>query len=380
MDQLVKNKAPLHIAIVGTRGIPNRYGGFEQFTSFIAPMLTEKGYIVSVYNPTSHTYKEKQWKGVELIRKYDAHDLAATAGQFIYDLLCILDTRKRKPDIIIQLGYTSSSIWGFLLPKDSLVITSTDGMEWKRNKYGFLAKRFLRRAEKLAIHHSDALVADSVAIQQYLYETYRRMAYFIPYGAMIFEDPDPEIIGNYGLLPFEYNLVIARCVPENHLEMIIQGCLGSSTGKKLVIIGMDKSTHAKYLLKTYHNPKIIFKQKEYDIQLLNNLRYYSNLYFHGHSAGGTNPSLLEAMACSCLIAAHHNVFNWEVLGHCAYYFDDAKDISLLLAQNPDRKQHKEFLKNNLLKIEQQYNWQNVCSRIEQLIQAHYEGDSDKFHG
>src|SRR5918993_3845856 len=100
----------MKIGIIGTRGIPNQYGGFEQFTEFVGPALVARGHDVYVYNSSLHSYEEASWKGVHLIKKSDPEDRVGTMGQFIYDLNCILDTRKRNFDIIFQLGYTSSSI------------------------------------------------------------------------------------------------------------------------------------------------------------------------------------------------------------------------------------------------------------------------------
>ena len=120
---------------MGSRGIPNRYGGFEQFAEYIAPALVEKGHQVYVYNSSAHPYREKSWKNVNILRGYDPEDKIGTAGQFIYDFNCILDSRKRNFDIILQLGYTSSSVWSFLYPKKPVLITNMDGLEWKRSKY-----------------------------------------------------------------------------------------------------------------------------------------------------------------------------------------------------------------------------------------------------
>ena len=151
----------MRIAIIGTRGIPNRYGGFEQFTEFIAPMLVERGYELFVYNSSSHPYKGTHWKGVHIIAKPDPEVSLGTVGQFIYDFNCIMDARKRKFDIILQLGYTSSSIWSFCFPRSSCVVTNMDGFEWKRAKYSRMVQWFLRHAEKWAATYSDFLIADS---------------------------------------------------------------------------------------------------------------------------------------------------------------------------------------------------------------------------
>lgn len=357
----------MKIAIIGTRGIPNRYGGFEQFASRIGPMLAKRGYQVLVYNPSSHEWKRDDWQGVEIVRKYDGHKVGQTMGQFIYDLLCILDVRKRKPDIILQLGYTSSSIWSFLFPRCSYVVTNMDGLEWKRNKYNRFSRAFLRFAEKLAVNKSHILIADSIRIKNYIKDKFGKEPLYIPYGATLFKYPDPAIPINYGLTPGDYDLMISRFVPENHIEMIIKGFIDARSNRKLVIVGMDGGNYSKRLYKKYHSSVIIFKEGIYDLKTLNNLRYYSNLYFHGHSVGGTNPSLLEAMACRCLIIAHNNIYNKEVLDGNAYYFDNESDISFLLNLKLIKKDHFPFLDRNARKLKEVYNWDIIINELEDNI-------------
>ncbi|HPR57928.1 MAG TPA: DUF1972 domain-containing protein [Bacteroidales bacterium] len=122
----------MKIGILGSRGIPNHYGGFEQFASALAPELVARGADVWVYTSHNHVYQKPEWKGVKLIHCYDPEIKMGAAGQFIYDFNCILDSRKREFDILLQLGYTSSAVWYWLLPKKTLVITNMDGMEWQR--------------------------------------------------------------------------------------------------------------------------------------------------------------------------------------------------------------------------------------------------------
>ena len=148
----------MKIAILGTRGIPNHYSGFEQFAEFFSVFLVEKGHDVYVYNSHNHLYQEKTFNGVNIIHQYDPEYKLATFGQFIYDFNCIIDSRKRDFDIILQLGYTSNSIWHFLLPKNSIIITNMDGLEWKRTKYSKPVQQFLKFAEKLAVKSSDFLI------------------------------------------------------------------------------------------------------------------------------------------------------------------------------------------------------------------------------
>ena len=124
----------MRVAILGTRGIPNNYGGFEQLAQYLSEYLVSKQHEVWVFSSSAHPYKEKWWNGVHIIHCNDPEKTMGTTGQFIYDLNCVIQIRKLKPDIVLQLGYTSSSIWHWLIPPQSVLITNMDGLEWKRSK------------------------------------------------------------------------------------------------------------------------------------------------------------------------------------------------------------------------------------------------------
>ena len=143
-------KDKLSIAILGTRGIPNRYGGFEACAEQLALGLTRLGHQVVVYCVHDHPVKDESWNDVHRILKHNPEKMLGSFGQFIYDLRCNLDSRKRDFDLILHLGYTSDSIWNKFWPGKSIHLVNMDGMEWQREKYGNLTKRFLKWAERLA--------------------------------------------------------------------------------------------------------------------------------------------------------------------------------------------------------------------------------------
>lgn len=358
----------MKIGIIGTRGIPNRYGGYEQFAGHAAPELVRRGHEVVVYNSSLHQFKEKEWNGVQLVKKYDPENKIGTTGQFIYDLNCILDARKKNFDIILQLGYTSSSIWSFLFPKRSAVITNMDGFEWKRQKYSRPVQRFLKQAEKWAAKNSDDLIADSVGMKQYLLEKYKRQSSFIAYSAELFTNADQRLIENRDLRPYNYDLVIARMEPENNIEPIVCAHQIVDSSKTLVVIGNYENKYGSFLKKKYESENIRFWGGIFDERLLNTLRYYSNFYFHGHSVGGTNPSLLEAMASYSLIVAHDNIFNRSVLGDDAFYFSTAEHISDILKQRLCKQDYQFWLNNNAEKIKNEYSLNNIINKLEHLFE------------
>jgi len=358
------------IAILGTRGIPNNHGGFEQFAEYLTIYMEKLGIQCYVYSTHNHPYKEDNYKGVKIVHKYNPEVLLGTFGQFLYDLFCIIDIRKRNPKIVLQLGYTSSSIWNWIIPKKIKIFTNMDGLEWKRSKYNNLTKSFLLFAEKLAIKKSDYLISDSLGIQKYIEEKYTKKSFYIAYGANIFNTPDIRILNNillkdYNLEPFNYDLIIARIEPENNILMIIKSFIKSNSSRKMVIVGKKNTKFYNYI-KMYETDQIIFIDAIYDINILNNLRYFSELYFHGHSVGGTNPSLLEAMASSALIIAHDNIFNKSILKDNAFYFNNETELVNLI-KSIKKKNYNSLIKNNINKIKKYYNWEKVCETYYNLL-------------
>jgi len=342
----------MKVGITGTRGIPNHYGGFEQWAELLSQGLVKRGCEVYVYNSHNHPYKEKKWNDVNIVHCFDPEYKIGTAGQFIYDLNCILDSRKRGLDVILQLGYTSSSIWGWLLPRrNSLILTNMDGFEWSRKKFNKIVQIFLKQAEKLAVYFSDCLIADSPLIKEYYDEHYNKPVRYIPYGAELFSNADVSILKSFHVEPYKYNLLTARLEPENNIETIIQGVLKSKSSVPLLIIGNYDIPHGQYLYAKYYSEKQIrFLGGIYNIELLDNLRYYSNIYFHGHSVGGTNPSLLEAMASSAVICSHDNPYNKSVLGDNALYFQSEEDITGFLNNGTSKDKYVKFIKPNRQRV------------------------------
>lgn len=350
----------MKIAILGTRGVPNYYGGFEQFAEYFSAYLAEKGHEVYVYNSHNHPYQEKTFKGVNIIHCYDPEYKLGSFGQFIYDYNCILDSRKRKFDIILQLGYTSSSVWFFLMPKKSLIITNMDGLEWKRSKYAWPMRQFLKFAERLGAVTSDFLVADSLGIKKSLKERYNKDSEYIAYGAHPFTNADESILKDFALNKGQYNMIMARFEPENNIDMVLEGIAAvPDTNTPILVIGNHNTKYGNYLKEKYKAySHIRFIGALYNIDHLNNLRYFSKLYFHGHSVGGTNPSLLEAMASKALILAHNNDFNRGVLKENAYYFSNSQDVAKLV-KTTEKEDNMQLIENNYNAIINDFNWEKI---------------------
>lgn len=361
------NPQPLRIAILGTRGIPNNYGGFEQFAEYLAVGLKERGHDVAVYIPHFHPYKKDEFKGVRLHRVISPERLLGAAANFLYDYLCLRDAIKRGYDIALECGYGTLAPSLYLVrPKKTRIITNMDGLEWKRSKWSPMVQRLMLIFEGMTVRRSHALVADNIGIQEYLKNTYGIDSTYIPYGADLVENPPIEPLEDYQVELEKYFLVIARLEPENNLEMIINGYRTACSPYPLLIIGNHMTSYGHYLKKIFADtPSIRFLGGIYKKQILDSLRHHARIYFHGHSVGGTNPSLLEAMGCGSMIAAHDNEFNRSVANKNALYFSDSLDITNLINTylSHDRQS---IIQNNFQLLKNNFAWQSIIQQYEDI--------------
>jgi glycosyltransferase involved in cell wall biosynthesis len=358
----------LKIAIAGTRGIPNHYGGFEQFAQQISVDLVRMGHAVTVYNVHHHPYIAGEWEGVAIRHCYDPEPILGTAGQFIYDLNCLVDIRRQSFDVLLWLGYTSSSVWWPLYPADTIVITNMDGWEWKRSKYSKPVQWFLRQAEKWAAKHSDVLVADSSVINDYLIKKYNRPVQCISYAASVPGQYDVSVLNRFGICSNQFDLLIARMEPENNIEMMLDAVVAAETDIPLLVIGNTDNTYGNRIRKRYAAwPLIRFLNSIYDPLVLNALRHYARFYFHGHSVGGTNPSLLEAMAAGAVIIAHDNPFNRSVLGADALFAETTAAVSDILRRPPPEELAVQWRSANQKKIQLYHSRTDITQQYEQLF-------------
>ena len=360
----------MKIAIVGCRGIPNKYGGFEQFAEYLSVGLARKGHKTVVFNSHDHPYTENSYKGVVIERAYDPHKHMGSASQFVFDYLSIQAAKAHKPEIIYILGYGSSALpLAISRTGSAIVVTNMDGMEWMRAKWSRPVKALFRWSERLATKYSDYLIADSTSIQDYFTNTYGVKSTYIPYGADVFESPNESVIERYGLKKNSYSLLIARFEPENNIHMVLEGHRSSGQNTTLVLLGSHNTKHGRSLFNEYGEDRNIqFLGGIFNPEIVNNLRHYCLLYFHGHSVGGTNPALLEAMAANAPVAALDNGFNRSVLGDDAVYFKSSEDVKGLLMNITALESKKPaWTRNNLEKIRTKYLWDNIINQYEEFF-------------
>lgn len=374
----------MKIAFVSTRGIPNNYGGFEQFAEYISVGLVRRGHEVTVYSPNFHPYKEEFYKGVRVKHIYSPETwMGSSVGSFFYDFASLRDALKNEDfDIIYEAGYTSiipAYIWFDVKKrKRPIFVTNMDGLENKRSKFSPMVRRFLDWEEKMAVKYSHYLIADNMGIHDYYKEKYGKESKFLAYGADIHDDFDAELLKDFGLVPGEYYLLVARLEPENNIVMAIEGYLCSKENgrRPLVVVGKTNTPHGKELVAKFGNEEgVRFVGGIYDFKKLDSVRHFSRAYFHGHSVGGTNPSLLEAMASGCLVLAHDNIFNRAVLGKNALYYPSAKKVTEYL-DGMDRivEEDKEgFTTANIEVVRNEYSWERLVDDHERYFCQLLEG-------
>jgi glycosyltransferase involved in cell wall biosynthesis len=360
---MTKNRRP-RLAILGSRGIPAEFGGFETFAEQLAVRLVERGWDVTVFCEPSQTYREPEYKRVTL--KYVCTPEITGVRSIWFDLMGMLRTL-RGYDIVYMLGYHAA--FAFFLPRllGTNFWVNTDGLEWHRSKWSPRVQRYLKTMEGLAARFAPHLVADAQGIADHLAASYpaaRGKTRVLEYGAYLIDTPPPtDTLTRFGLRPRDYYLVVCRLEPENHVLDIVVGYLASKSPHRLVIVG-DRTTDTPYVrsLLAAGDGGVQFVGTIFDQEVLTALRYHCRAYFHGHSVGGTNPSLLEAMACGNYVVAHDNPFNREVTQDLCAYFADAAEMALRI-RALERDGIPEAVPGRLRRlIDEKYNWDRIAER------------------
>lgn len=368
----------MKIAFVSTRGIPNNYGGFEQFAEYISVGMAQRGHEVVVYSPKFHPYQESTYKGVRIKHIYSPETwMGSSVGSFFYDFASLRDALKKEDfDIIYEAGYTSiipAYIWfNVKKRKRPIFTTNMDGLENKRSKFSPMVRRFLDWGEKMAVKYSHYLIADNMGIHDYYKEKYGKESKFLAYGADIHDDFKAEYLEEFGLKSEEYYILIARLEPENNIVMAIEGYLHSKENgrRPLIVVGKTNTPHGKELVEKYGNERNVeFVGGIYDFKKLDSVRHFSKAYFHGHSVGGTNPSLLEAMAAGCFIFAHDNIFNRAVLKENAFYYPSADKVTEYLNRIDTIAEGSkiQYTARNIEVIRNEYSWESLIDKHEKYF-------------
>lgn len=348
-----------HVAIVGIQGVPASYGGFETLVENIIGDNCPSEVKYTIFCSSKDIPdRQETYKGCRL--KYIP--LHANGMQSIpYDILSLCSVI-RGYDTILVLGTSGCSFLPiFRLFCRKKLIVNIDGLEHRRKKWGRTARCFLRFSEAMAIRFADVVISDNKGIQNYVYETYHKHSVLIAYGGdhacrKVPDDVQAQHLANYGLAPDKYAISVCRIEPENNCHETLKAFAQSK--KKLVFIGNWKhSTYARNLKEMYRcYPNIVLLDAIYDLDVLYTLRANAGMYIHGHSAGGTNPSLVEAMFFGCPIIAYDVIYNRETTKNQAYYFTDVESLNSLLSRSD--------LEGATMKriAEEEYTWQHISQQ------------------
>lgn len=331
----------MHVQILGTRGIPSRHGGFETFAEDLAFYLRDRGHRVTVYcqaNP-SEVEHEDDWQGVHRVLIPAG---TGALGTMSFDWQCVLHSC-RHPGIALTLGYNTAIFSILYRLRGHKNVMNMDGLEWKRDKWSFPAKAWLRLNEWLGSRFANHLIADHPAIAQHLYShTRTEKITVIPYGSHMMFDTDVTLLEQFGLTAGQYYLVIARPEPENSILEIVEGFSARPRDTRLVVLGTyypEKIAYHDLVLKRA-GKDVKFLGPVYERHTVAALRAHARGYVHGHRVGGTNPSLVEAMAAGSPIVAHDNPFTRWVAGGAGLFFSNAAELDTILNQldaNPDAR-------------------------------------------
>ena len=358
------------IAIVGTAGVPARYGGFETLAHNLVLNLNDT-YDMHVYASTKMYKKSeriKEWKKAKI------HYVPLGANgvsSIFYDLLSMLHAIFYA-DYIIILGVSAGIFIPFIkLFTRAKIIVNIDGLEWRRNKWSKNTQRFLKFSEKVAVRASHADITDNAAIKRYTAINYKTASYLIAYGA---DHVSPQRLTKedykkYQFLNSPYAFKVARIEPENNLELILRS-FSKTPNKKLVIVGnWANSDYGIDLKKVYSKFENIFLLPPiYDQVELDKLRSNCYLYVHGHSAGGTNPSLVEAMYLGLPIMAFDVSYNRATTSDKAIYFKTEDDLIKLLDNTG--YEYLKYVATELQKLAKvKYTWRAISQRYSSLIEA-----------
>jgi glycosyltransferase involved in cell wall biosynthesis len=358
----------MKIAILGSRGIPANYGGFETFAERLSTGLVEKGHEVTVYCCSTYsTYKETFYKGVK--RAVLPSIRFKSLEKILFSLLSLIHVSFTKNKLILMLG-VSGSLFCFI-PRISgkRIVINIDGLEWKRKKWGKLAAFYLRFSEQLAGITCNKVVTDSRAIQEYYLNRYSKSSAYIAYGAEVKRYTRHEQLKKYDLTKDNYLLYVSRLEPENNAHLIISSFEQVKTNMLLVIVGSSPYNSNYYKrLKSTKDRRIKFLGTVYG-EDYKELQSNAFLYVHGNEVGGTNPALLEAMGYGNCVLVLDVPYNREVISDAGVLYkksvENLREKMQYLIDNPDMV--KKYRRKAQERIAAEYTWEKIINQYEELF-------------
>lgn len=361
------------LRILGTRGIPAAHGGFETFAEHLACYLVERDWRVTVYCQESGRGPvfESEWRGVRLVHIPVA--FSGAAATVIFDWRATMHAVQRR-EPCLTLGYNTAVFCAFLRMAKVPNIINMDGIEWRRAKWGRIARLWLWLNEHAGAKFSNHLVADHPEIAKHLARIVPAdKITVIPYGADHLVAMPAGAVQDLGLEPGRYLTLVARPEPENTVLEAVQGFSARQRGFKLVVLGGYIRGNAYHqAVRAAASPEVVFLGAIYEKPLVQALRFHCAGYVHGHQVGGTNPSLVEALGAGNAVIAHDNGFNRWVAGDAAAYFCDAASAAQAFdALLGDAVRLQSMRAAALRRHEDAFTWPAVLLAYENLFNQHY---------
>lgn len=361
--------AVLRIAMIGTRGVPAAYGGFETAIEEIGARLADRGHEVVVYCRRAADVRQGRHRGMHLVHLAALSSKALeTPSHTACSALHML--RDRHFDAAFVFNAANAAFVPIVRRRARGVAIHVDGLEWKRSKWGPMGRLFYRFSESLAVRQAHALIADAQGIADYYRDEFGADTQLLQYGAPVIEDAGHDALVDHGLRPGQYHLVVARFEPENHVDLIVEGYRSSKSTTPLVVVGAAPYAQTytqKINLAAGDDSRIRLIGRVDDQRALDQLYAHCLTYVHGHSVGGTNPSLLRAMGAGRPVLAYAVNFNSHVTRTRQYMWDSAvavRDLFDELERDPGELQQLGM--RNVERVREHYNWDDVAAGYEDL--------------
>lgn len=365
----VRNGDALHVALIGTRGVPARYGGFETAIEEVGSRLADRGHEITVYRRSDGDtgVTPRMHLGMELVtlpalRKRALETLSHSALSVIHPTI-------GRMDAAIVFNAANAPLLPVLRARGVPTATHVDGIEWKRAKWQGAGSKYYRMAEALAVRLSDVLIADARGISEYYWEEFGARTREIAYGAPLIDSSGAHRLAELDLTSQGYHLVVARFEPENHVLEAIQGYVASNARLPLVIVGSApySATYTRRVHLAGRDPRVRFLGGVWDQHLLDELYANAASYIHGHSVGGTNPSLLRASGAGTSVIAYDVVFNREVVGDDALFFMGVDGVRAAVENVEAHPKRARRRGRSLRAAIARYSWDSVADSYEELL-------------
>lgn len=359
-----------HLLILGIRGVPAQHGGFETFAEKLSLFLVRQGWRITVFcqeDGEGETW-ESTWQGVRRI--HIPVTGAGAAGTIVFDWRACRRALSEQ-GLFLTLGYNTAIFNLMQRLSGQLNVINMDGIEWKRDKWGFFAKTWFWLNERAGCWVGNHLVADHPKIKDHLATRVSAdKITMIPYGGDDVDGADADLLAAYGVEPGDFSVIIARPEPENSFLELVRSFSLKPRRHKLVVLGNfrpDSNRFHRDVMAAASN-EVLFPGAIYEAPVVQALRFHSRLYLHGHRVGGTNPSLVEALGARCAVMAHDNHFNRWVAGPEAAYFKDeaacAKLFDELLANENAIIRMKAA---SYARFQERFTWPQVLREYEDLL-------------